>query len=207
MPANLPQDVLDAAAVSAVTQLILTERESRDFGRWQTMRDCFHPDSQVRISWFTGNGEDFVKGSIDMARRGVLAKHRLGPVRVRLAGERAVATLSAIIDIPVSIGGIEAQLSSHAIFLYRTERRDGRWRLNSFEGIYRRDELQPAIPGETVPVTAAQLAGFRPSYRMLSFVLTSQGYTVNPDLPGEDRPESVAAIERVMEDWLGSPPH
>jgi hypothetical protein len=37
------------------------------------MRDCFHPDSEIRISWFRGNGADFVTGSIDMARRNVLA--------------------------------------------------------------------------------------------------------------------------------------
>jgi hypothetical protein len=41
------------------------------------MRDCFHPDSHIRISWFRGNGADFVNGSIDMA----------GP-RVRLTCER-----------------------------------------------------------------------------------------------------------------------
>ena len=106
MSTNLPQSVLDAVAVTEVTQLVLTERESRDLGDWPTMRACFHADSLIRISWFNGNGEDFVKGSIDMARRGVLAKHRLGPVRVRLAGERAVASLTAIIDIPTSVAGV-----------------------------------------------------------------------------------------------------
>ena len=120
---NLPQAVLDAVAVIEVTQLVLTERESRDLGHWRTMRACFHEDSRIRISWFDGNGEDFVKGSIDMARRGVLAKHRLGPVRVRLSGERAVASLAGIIDIPTVVGGIEAQLSSHTRFLFQTERR------------------------------------------------------------------------------------
>ena len=92
--------VLDAADVSTITQLILKERESRDLGRWDDMRECFFPDSHVRISWFTGNGHDFVEGSKDMARRQVLAKHRLGPVRVRLSGDRAVASLVGIIDIP-----------------------------------------------------------------------------------------------------------
>jgi SnoaL-like domain len=203
MPSNLSQDVLDAAAVSAVTQLVLTERDSRDLGRWQSMRACFYADSRVRLSWFSGNGEDFIKGSIDMARRGVLAKHRLGPVRVRLAGERALATFAGIIDIPVSVGGVEAQLSSHARFLYRVERRNERWGIVGFDAVYRRDELQPVIPGESIPVTAAQLAGLRPSYRMLSFVLTSQGYAVNADLPGEDRPDGVAAIEREIHEWAG----
>jgi hypothetical protein len=38
-----------------------------------------------------------------MARRNVLAKHRLSPIRVTLSGDRAVCTMSAIIEIPVAL--------------------------------------------------------------------------------------------------------
>lgn len=206
MTAALPQSVLDAADVSAVTQLILTERESRDLGRWARMRDCFHPDSRVRISWIDGTGDQFVDGSIDMARRGVLAKHRLGPVLVRLAGERAVASLSAIIDIPVTLGGVQAQLSSHARFLYRAERRDGRWRLISFDAVYVRDEFTTPIPGQAIPVTPDDVAPFRASYRMLSYLLASQGYEVNQDLAGDDRPETAQALAEELYGWAGLEP-
>jgi hypothetical protein len=198
----LPQAVLDAADVSAITQLVLTERASRDTADWDRMRDCFHADSRVRLSWFSGSGPDFVTGSIDMAKRGVLAKHRLGPVLVRLNGARALATFSGIIDIPTTLAGVEALLSSHARFLYRVERRDDRWRLFSFDAIYLRDEIAPAIFGQSLAVTAESVARFRKSYRLLSFVLTSQGYIVNNDLPGDDRPETVAAIMGEIEAWL-----
>ena len=202
---EIPKAVLDAADVSAVTQLVLTERESRDLGRWDQMRDCFHEDSLVRLSWFSGTGKDFVTGSIDMARRGVLAKHRLGPVLVRLSGDRAVASLSGIIDIPAVVHGIAVQLSSHARFLFRAERRAGQWRLRGFDAIYMRDEFTTAVPGRALPITDAELAGFRPAYRMLSYLLTSEGYRVNPDLPGEDRPESAAALNRELYGWAGIP--
>lgn len=205
MSSVLPQAVLDAADVSAITQLVLTERECRDLGRWEEMRDCFHPDSRVRLSWFTGSGPDFVTGSIDMARRGMLAKHRLGPVRVQLKGDRALASLVGAIDIPATVDGIELQLSSLARFLYRAERREGRWRLKSFDAIYLRDELHPAVPGQAVPVTAAQVAGYRSAYRMLSFVLANQGYAVNAELPGEDRPDLATALYRELYDWVGLP--
>jgi hypothetical protein len=200
-PASLPQTLLDAADIVAVTQLVLAERESRDLGRWEQMRDCFHPDSQVRVSWFSGTGNDFVDGSIDMARRNVLARHRLGPVRVRLNGDRALASLSGIIDIPAKLLGVEVQLSSYVRFLYRAERRAGRWRIVSLDAIYVRDEFTTAIPGLSLPVQPADLAGFRPTYRMLSYLLRSQGYQVNSNLPGEDRPETVAALEREIRDW------
>ena len=44
MMGSLPQPVRDAADVSAVSQLVLRERTSRDLGLWEQMRDCFHDD-------------------------------------------------------------------------------------------------------------------------------------------------------------------
>lgn len=207
MTQGLPQAVLEAADITAVAQLILLERESRDLGRWDRMRECFHPDSLVRISWYRGDGPGFVAGSIDMARRNVLAKHRLGPILVRLAGNRAVASLSAIIDIPVTLKGLPAHLSSHARFVYRVERRPpDPWRIAGFDALYVRDEITTPIPGQAVPVTWEEVAKFRPSYRMLSYVLTSQGYDVDHDLPGEDRPETVESLYREIYGWAGLAP-
>jgi len=206
MTTSLPQSVLDAADVSAVTQLVLTERESRDLGRWERLRGCFFPDSRVRLSWIDGTGEEFVRGSIEMARRGLPAKHRLGPVLVRLNGERAVASLSAIIDIPAVVKGTPAHLSSYARFLYRAERREGRWGLVGFDSVYVRDEFTTPIPGQAIPLSPEDVAPFRPSYRMLSWTLASQGYEVNMDLAGDDRPETAEALAREVYGWAGLEP-
>lgn len=200
---DLPQAVLDAADVSAITQLVLRERDSRDRGRWAVMGACFHPDSVVRLSWFRGSGADFVKGSIDMARRGIPAKHRLGPVLVTLGGDRALASLVAIIDLPVTLHGVAATLSTVARMLYRAERRGGAWRISGFDAVYMRDELTPAIPGQVIAIEAEAVAGFRPSYRLLSYYLTTQGYAVNHDLAGDDRPDLVESLERELEGWAG----
>jgi SnoaL-like domain len=201
-----PESIALTAHISAVTQLVLAERECRDLGRWERMKSCFHPDAVVRISWFQGNGHDFVDASREMARRGVLAKHRLGPVAVRVNGNRAVATLAAIIDIPAEVRGVALMLSSHARVFYRAELRDAEWRLASFEVFYMRDELAAQIPGEVVPVRAADVAGYRRSYRFLSFVLAQGGYTVRDDLAGEDRPETVDALCREIYGWAGLDP-
>ena len=206
MPANeIPDYIIDATEITAITQLIVREREARDQGRWKTMRECFHADALIRISWITGNADEFVNGSIDMARRGVLAKHRLGPILVHRNGDRAVATLAGIIDIPVKLDAVEAQLSSHARFFYRVERREQRWRLSGFEAVYVRDELVPCVPGQTLSIAPDELADFRPSYRLLSYVLSRNGYRVNSDLPGEDRPSTAAALETELFGWAGLP--
>ena len=205
MLSSLPQEVADSADITAITQLILRERESRDLQRWDTMRQCFWPNSFIRVSWFQGNAEQFVNGSKDMAKRGVPAKHRLGPILVTLSGERAVASLAAIIDLPVNLNGVEGTLSAHARFLYRAEKRGGQWRIVGFDAYYMRDELTPAVPGQIVPVDAKEVASFRPTYRMLSFYLKSQGFDVDSNLPGEDRPELIDALNREIFGWAGLP--
>ena len=204
MTNSLPKAVLDSADVSAITQVVLRERESRDMCRWEQMRECFWPDSVVRISWFRGNGPDFVTGSIDMARRGIPAKHRLGPVLVTLAGDRAIASLTAIIDLPVKLQNVEGILSTHARFLYRAERRSERWRIFGFDAIYMRDELTPSIPGEHISISHEEVRGFRVSYRMLSYYLRSQGYDIDPNLAGEDRADLVEALNRELSSWMAT---
>jgi hypothetical protein len=202
MSTELPRHIIDSADITAVSQLVLRERESRDLARWDTMRDCFHPDSIVKISWFNGSGPEFVKGSIDMAERGMYAKHRLGPVLVTLAGKRALASLTGIIDIPRVIDGVDMVLSAYGRFIYRAEKRNEVWRIFSFECIYMRDELTPSIPGRTVTIDPAEVAGFRPSYRNLAWCLMKTGYAVDQDLPGEDRPDTVDKMMNEMNAWL-----
>jgi hypothetical protein len=204
--AEIPQHVLDAADVTAITQVILRERESRDEGRWGPMRECFHDDALIRISWITGNADDFVNGSRDMAQRGVLAKHRLGPVLVRRHQHRAIATLGGVIDIPVKLDDVDAQLSSYARFYYRAERRENRWKLSGFEAVYLRDELFPCVPGQSIVIRPEALAPFRPSYRLLSYVLSRNGYEVNSNLPGDDRQETVDGLENELFSWAGVKP-
>jgi hypothetical protein len=196
------QAIQNAADVSAVTQLILTERETRDVHRWDEMRDCYHPDSRVRVSWFNGTGADFVKGSIDMAGR-VVTRHRLSPIRVVVSGDRAVATLAAIVEIPVRLQDVEMVLLIYCRMVYRAERRDERWRIFSFDAIYLRDELTPAIPGRSISIDAAELKWPRQSYRLVAYVLGKQGYRIADNLPGEDRPETVRALMDEIFAWAG----
>jgi len=191
--------------ITAITQLVVRERESRDMGYWKRMRDCFHAQARINISWIDGSADEFVAGSMDMAARGMKAKHRLGPVLVSLNDTRAVATLSGIIDIPTVLEGKEFTLSAHCLMVYKVEKRAGEWRLMSFEVIYRRDELIPAIPGDTVTLPPDLMATFRPSYRCLSYSLHLTGYQVNHTLAGEDQPETARLLLEGAFSWAGLP--
>jgi hypothetical protein len=202
---TIPQSILESADVTAITQLILRERESRDLALWERMRMCYWPDSLVRVSWFRGTGPDFVTGSIDMFRRGVPAKHRLGPILVTLSGDRAVATLGGIIDLPVNIAGIAGTLSTYARLLYRAEKRADRWGLFGFDAIYMRDELIPSIPGQVIAINPKDLEGLRPTYRLMSYYLKTQGYQIDAELAGEDRPDLVQALNHELFGWAALP--
>jgi hypothetical protein len=198
----------EAADVSAIQQLILRERLSRDLGLWDQMRDCFHDDSVVRLSWIDASGPEFVRRSKEMAERNVKATHRLGPILVTLAGDRALAQLGAVIDVPGKVRGIAVIFSSHARFLFRVERRQETWRISGFDSIYQRDELNPVIPGQVVTIEPSELKSFRSSYQLLSFCLMSGGYKARMDLAGIDRPDLVEALTREIYSWAGlAPPH
>jgi SnoaL-like domain len=201
-----PQAVLEAADVSAVSQLVLRERLSRDFGLWEQMRDCFHDDSVVRISWITASGHEFVRRSKEMAERNVKASHRLGPILVTPAGDRAIAQVRAMIDIPFTLKGTEVMMCSHAHLLFRAERREGVWRISGLDAVYLRDEIAPAMPGQTIVVDPEEVKAFRPTYRLLFHCLASGGFPVRNDLAGVDRPDLVDALAREIYGWAGLTP-
>jgi hypothetical protein len=206
MVESLPKAVLEAADVSAVSQLILRERLSRDLGLWEQMRDCFHDDSVVRISWINASGPEFVRRSKEMAERGVQASHRLGPIFVTLAGDRAIAQLAAIVDIPFTLSGTAVIISSHTRLLLRAERRASIWRLFGFDAVYLRDEISPVIPGQIVTIDPDAAKAFRPTYRLLSYCLASGGFPVPNDLAGIDRPDLVDALLLEIYGWAGLTP-
>jgi SnoaL-like protein len=203
MVESLPKAVLEAADVSAVSQLILRERLSRDLGLWEQMRDCFHDDSVVRIN---ASGPEFVRRSKEMAERGVQASHRLGPIFVTLAGDRAIAQLAAIVDIPFTLSGTAVIISSHTRLLLRAERRASIWRLFGFDAVYLRDEITPVIPGQIVTIDPDAAKPFRPTYRLLSYCLASGGFPVPNDLAGIDRPDLVDALLLEIYGWAGLTP-
>ncbi|HLA29082.1 MAG TPA: nuclear transport factor 2 family protein [Syntrophales bacterium] len=202
----VPRAVLDAADISEITQLILRERLSRDLGLWEQMRACFHEDSRVRLSWIDASGHEFVHRSQEMASRNVCASHRLGPILVTLSRDRAIATLAGIIDIPLNLQGIDVILSSHARFLYRTERRSGRWGIAGFDAIYQRDEINTTLPGQAVAIDPNAVKGLRPSYRLLAYCIGAEGFPVRDDLAGADRPDLVATLNAEIYGWAGLTP-
>ena len=146
---DLQQAVRDAADTSAITQLILKERESRDLGRWEDMRDVLTP---IRRSASAGFAATAPTSSRDRSTwRAATCSPSTGsrPFASCSRGERAVATMSAVIEIPVELKGGAMNLLSYTRFVYRPS--GARGRIFSFDAIYLRDGLTPAIPAIRSP--------------------------------------------------------
>ena len=142
-----------------------------------------------------------------MAGRGDYAVHRLSPPAVRVNGDRALAELPLIIEWRVDIDGTEADLASACRSQYRTVRgADGLWRIAAITSIYEKDTLVPVLPGARLAVDAAQLAGYRSSYRFLAWYLNRKGYTVGDHHLGDDRPEAVTEQYQAEHAWLHQNP-
>ncbi|MGW5170423.1 nuclear transport factor 2 family protein [Streptomyces nodosus] len=175
-----------------VTQLVLRERQSRDRGWYEQMAACYSADSHIQMSWFTGSGAAFTARTREMARRGDIAVHRLGPPTVHMAGDRALTELPLVIEWRINVDGVEADLASSCRSQYRTRRdSDGVWRIVAITSIYEKDTLTPVLPGTALRLDPAELADYRPSYRFLSWFLNRQGYPLTGDDLGDDQPERV----------------
>ena len=193
---------MTAGDVETITQLVLHERQARDRGWWDRMQAAYWPDAEVAISWFTGPAHEFVAASEAMSERGTVATHRLAPVVVETANDRALAEVPAAIEVVTAIDRVPAVLTSFTRLQYRALRREDQWRLLGLDSIYERDTLVASIPGATVHVDEAALSQYRRSYRLLSWHLTARGHTIDADLLGDDRPDKVAAFYEREHRWL-----
>ena len=187
--------------IDELTQLVLRERQGRDRGWWRQMRDSFHPDSTVRLSWFRGSGPDFTTESKKMSDNGNRAIHRLAPPTLHIKGDKAIIEVSSGIEFRIPVNDIEVDLVSYARLFFRAERREGVWKFLSLDAIYERDTMVPAIPGARLELEPEQLEGFRPSYRLIGYHLRRLGYEIPDDLYGDDRPAEVTALYRSAFKW------
>ncbi|MEC3975742.1 nuclear transport factor 2 family protein [Amycolatopsis sp. H20-H5] len=192
-----------------LSELVLRERAARNHAQWDALRGCFHPDSLVITSWFEGTGPEFVDVSVKRYRPGNSIINRLSPPVVHLAGESAGRD-RALVELPSTtirwfpIDGVEVELTSYMLLVYRAERRDGVWRILQLNAINEADTLFPAIPGDVPKIDRELLAGFRRSYRFLSLFHTLHGEPVKDDLPGLDDRDSVDSLYSAAFGWLES---
>lgn len=188
--------------VSAVTQIVLRERQARDNGWWDRMMATYWPDSVVDVTWYHGDGPGFVNASRKLSSGGVTGKHRLLAPIADIRGNKAHVEVGSRNWSQFQYRGQTININANIRINYRLEKRDGEWRILSMQAIYEHSELTPDAPGEVLDIPASELAKYRPSYAALSWALTQRGLTMSQTEIGIDQPEGVKAFYTDLEKWM-----
>lgn len=197
-----PPALPDASVERELFALVKQERLARDTGDFDTLAASYWPEAIVRVTWFTGPIAEFVEVSRERRRTRGGGFHVINPVRCRIDGDRALVESSGEIHIRPRIEGVECDVVSWGRFFSRAERRDGRWRLMSFDSIYVKDRIDPVLPDAGLHLDIDKLAAARPSYRHLTYLNRDAAYSVPDDLPGDDRPDLLDGFYADAETWL-----
>jgi hypothetical protein len=97
-----------------------------------------------------------------------------------------------------TIEGTQYDMSSSATFIVKLVRFHGDWKIISLECIYDKDNLVPVV---NTPKTPLVIDYPRESYKCLGYILGKAGYTVDPNLPGWDRPSEAQTHLESARHW------
>jgi hypothetical protein len=187
---------------AAIADVIQRERAARDCRLWTEMAACYHPDALVDVSWFRGGGYAFVEASRKIAGGPTLSFHGMSPAVITVKDDRALAETACALHGITELDGVDIALVGYARLLWRALRSGDRWLIAGLRAMYISDMLLPRNPSRVPQIDDNDLRTFRPSYKYLSYVITKSGRTIQDDLPGIDRPESVVALRAAEQQWL-----
>lgn len=182
-----------------IKELIEFERFSRDNGLWDEMKKCYAEDSRVNISWYQGSGHGFVEATSKME---TTALHKAHNTEIWVKGDKAVAMMTATIDLQHHIGQYPVELVSDVILIFRTQKIDGQWYIVSFESIYQKDDIIPAFPNAEISIPAEEISQYRKSYGSMIYLMRKANFKIDENLPGTDRPDLVEKLYRETDEWL-----
>ena len=196
MGKNTIQDVEDK---QNIRELIEFERYCRDYMHWEEMRDCYHDDAIITVSWMKGGPDEFTAKS---RVRPAPAKHKIFNTLVWKNGDRAIAECIVMIQIRCPLDGDIVDLSTHTRLHYRVEKREGVWKICSMDAIYEKDTMRSVFTDGTFSADRKELETYRPTYANMMLRQVHYGGNPNGDLAGEDRPESIEKLYRESSVWL-----
>jgi hypothetical protein len=185
-----------------IFDLVRFERLCRDQRDFPGMIACYVPKAPVRTTWFDGTIEDFAEASRKKMTSGSQAKHWIMPARLEIKQDRGLVESPAVIFDRLTFDGIEFDTFQYCRFVSRVVKTARGWKLGSFEGIYQRDQMQTVDPRDPLPVDWDVIKTLRPSYKFIGYTQVKRGYTLNPELLGDDRPDLVQAFYAREQKWL-----
>jgi SnoaL-like domain len=195
---------MDTSDKYACAELIQAWGLYRDQGKWPELTALFTPDGEIAVSWFSGSYREFVDRCRQAFDAGQRSKHLLFPSVVQVAGDRAIAETNVVIMVRQKIGGVLTDMTSHARFLDRLERRDGGWGILERIAVYERDRLDPVEPSDAFDklFKATDLSLYPEAYRYMAARLIAAGRALAPVVYRDGSPHTAQLYTRY-EAWLG----
>ena len=186
----------------AITDLIMRERVARETGNWAQEAACYDPNATIAVSWFKGSGAEFVEAARKPRSALDFNFDSMSPAVITIKSKRAIADTACAVHESSVLHDVEVIMTSYTRLLWRVQLLHGKWLIVGLRGIYVRDQLVPSNPDRVPKLDESRLALYRPSYRYLSYMLASRGAVPLDNLPGVDRPETVAALRAGELKWL-----
>lgn len=148
----------------------------RDLGQWDALRQLFHPDGTIEVTWFEGLASDFIDGSMKMGASDARTKHLIGTpvVSFNRDATKAIVETNAVIigeNVKLNVG-----CEGHNRFYDLVEKRDGVWKLLRRQSIY--DMATFTFPMGVVEIDSTVVAKYPREYAALAYMLEKSGFPV-----------------------------
>lgn len=169
----------------------------RDLGQWARLRELFHPEGTIEVTWFEGLFKDFVNASEKMGASNIRTKHVITNPTVTIEKNRAVAETNVLIvgqNMQVGLG-----CETHARFYDLLEERDGVWRILHRHCFY--DMGAFTFPAGVVEIDRNIVAHYPVEYASLAYLLEVSGFAVKRIFPTRGS-EAERLIRTDSERWL-----
>lgn len=190
-----------------VRELVEYDRYCRDYSHFAEERACWFDDGEVFATWFKGPINEFIEKSSRKDKSP--SAHKIFNTVVWLNGTRAIAECLCTITFRVLLGEELVDLQVWSRLHFRAEKRDGKWGLLYFEGIYEKDRIDPVFSDSSFVIPREELQKFRPCnwnqcYRLAVYSADPfGGGLANADLwAGPDKPETIQRLYDESSRWL-----
>jgi hypothetical protein len=187
-----------------IERVINAERNGKDLGLWEQMLAAYHPEAQMSL-WFQGSAQDFVASSRASYEAGLRQVHLLGPMDIRIHGNRALAEFNIFIRAHIKVKGVAAVSHTSVRSYNRLAKGDGDWRIHAVNVVYQFSDVVPLNPWEQIDFDLDLLARYPASYRYVAHTQADWGINLRHDLLGIDNPEGVRQLVESSEVWLMAP--
>lgn len=171
----------------------------RDLAQWEGLRELFHDDGVIEITWFEGRFGDFVDASMRMGASSFKTKHLITSPVVMFNGDKAIAETNAMIvgeTIDLRIGCV-----NHNRFYDRLEKREGIWKIINRQSVY--DMGSFTFPAGIIDVDAKDVKKYPREYAPLAYVLEKSGFPVKREFATKGSDLEIA-MKAAGEAWLAS---